>query len=171
MRRAGEYLREAAQAGLAVLGICFGHQLLGAAYGARVRRNPAGREMGTVRCALTGAGQSDPLFDGVPPRFEVQATHEDFVEGTPDGAEILASNASTENQAFRIGDRIRGVQFHPEMDAAAMKALVEARAPVLEREARARGEDPRERLRALLAGIRPAPWGRRILDNFVRRMV
>jgi GMP synthase (glutamine-hydrolysing) len=170
MRRAGEYLREACEGDVAVLGICFGHQLLAAAYGARVVRNIAGREIGTVTCALTEAGRSDPLFDGVPPRFEVQATHEDVVEAMPDGAEILASNASTANQAFRIGDRAWGVQFHPELDAAEVKALVELRAPALEAEARERGEEPRERLRALLAGIAPTPWGRRILQNFVRKL-
>jgi hypothetical protein len=50
-----------------------------------------------------------------------------------------------------------------------MKALVEARIPRLEAEARARGEDPRERVRSLLAGIRATPAGQRILENFVAR--
>jgi hypothetical protein len=49
-----------------------------------------------------------------------------------------------------------------------MKALIEARIPVLEAEALARGEDPRERVRALLAGIRSTPFGQRVLENFVR---
>jgi hypothetical protein len=45
--------------------------------------------------------------------------------------------------------------------------MVEARREGLEAEARERGEDPRDRLRALRAGIRPTPAGERILANFV----
>jgi GMP synthase-like glutamine amidotransferase len=64
---------------------------------------------------------------------------------------------------------VRAVQFHPELDAPTMKALIEARTPKLEAEAAARGEDPKTRLRALYAGIRPTPFGTRILENFLRR--
>jgi GMP synthase (glutamine-hydrolysing) len=171
MRRAGDWLREAAEQGVPVLGVCFGHQLLGVAYGATVRRSPAGREIGTVSCALTAAGRSDPLFEGVPGTFEVQATHEDVVEDAPAQLELLASNGWAANQAFRVGRFVRAVQFHPELEPGAMKALVEARIPRLEAEARARGEDPRERVRSLLAGIRATPAGRRILENFVARFM
>jgi GMP synthase (glutamine-hydrolysing) len=169
MRRAGDYLRESAEQRVPVLGVCFGHQLLGAAHGATVRRSVAGREIGTVGCVLTEAGREDPLFEGVPASFEVQATHEDVVEDAPPAIEILARNGAAANQAFRVGPYVRAVQFHPELDPAAMKAMVEARIPQLEAEALARGEDPRERVRALLAGIRSTPSGQRVLENFVRR--
>jgi GMP synthase (glutamine-hydrolysing) len=154
-----------------VLGVCFGHQLLASVLGATVRRNPLGREIGTVRCALSAAGRQDPLFDGVPDRFEVQATHEDSVFDPPGALELLAGNAHSAVQAFRAGRNLRGVQFHPEIDPAVMRALVEARAATLAGEAGARGADPAERVRALLAGIRPTPAGARILRNFVERCV
>lgn len=168
MLRMGEYLREAADRHTPVLGVCFGHQVLGHAYGARVERSPRGREIGTVTCELTPEGRGDPLFDGVPAQFAVQATHEDVVEGARAPMEILASNAHTHNQAFRIGRHVRAVQFHPELDAATLKALIEARTQKLEAEAAARGEDPKARMRALYAGIRPTPFGTKILENFLR---
>ena len=170
MLRTAAWLREAAERGVPVLGVCFGHQLLAEAYGGSVGRNPRGRELGTVRCALTPAGREDPLFAGVPPAFEVQATHEDEVQALPPGAELLATNAASAVQAFRVGRSVRAVQFHPELEPAALGALASARAALLDAEARAPG-DGAARLRAVLAGLRPTPWGGRILRNFVERVV
>ena len=167
MLRMGEYLREAAERRVPVLGVCFGHQVLGHVFGATVRRSPRGREIGTVTCELTAQGRQDPLFDGIPARFDVQATHEDAVEELHREMEILATNAHTHNQAFRVGDYVRAVQFHPEVDVATMRALIESRVAKLEAEAASRGEEPTVRVRALLAGIRPTPFGTKILENFL----
>ncbi len=169
MRRTGAWLLEAAEHRVPVLGVCFGHQLLAEVLGGRVRKSPLGREIGTVRCALTPAGREDPLFDGVPPLFEAQATHEDEVAEEPPGVEILASSDASRVQAFRAGPFIRAVQFHPELDAATMRAIAESRVPHIEREARERGIDPRDRVLAVLAGIRATPHARRVLENFVER--
>ncbi len=169
MQRAGGWLVEAAEQRVPVLGVCFGHQLLAEALGGRVRKNPLGREIGTVPCALTPAGREDPLFDGAPPAFDVQATHEDEVGEVPPEVEVLASNAASRVQAFRAGPFLRAVQFHPEIDAATLRALAEARIPLLEEEARARGDDPVARVRAVLAGIRETPFARRVLGSFLER--
>jgi GMP synthase (glutamine-hydrolysing) len=167
MVRAGTWLRQQADAGVPVLGVCFGHQLLAEAFGGRVARSSRGRELGTVSCELTAAGRADPLFEGIPARFEAQATHEDEVAELPPGATILAANGWSRIQAFAVGGCVRGVQFHPELDPATLGALAAARAPALAAEAEARGEDGEARVRAVLAGIRPAPWGGRILRNFL----
>jgi GMP synthase (glutamine-hydrolysing) len=167
MERVAEFAREAAERRVPVLGVCFGHQLLASAYGGSVRRNPAGREIGTVRCRLTAAGARHPLFAGIPRSFAVQTTHEDIVDVPPPGAEILATNDWSANQAFRIGPYVSAVQFHPELAADTMAAMVAARAETLAAEAAARGEAPGERLRAIAAGIRSTPYGLRLLRNFV----
>lgn len=167
MRAAGEFLVNAAARSVPVLGVCFGHQLLAWMHGAQVQQNPRGREIGTVTCELSARGRADPLFDDVPVRFEVQATHGDDVVRPPPELELLASNAHTPVQAFRIGKFIRAVQFHPEIDPAAMKAMVDARAPRLQEEASARREDGQTRLRAVYAGVRPGGAGRKILQNFL----
>lgn len=168
MEEAGEYMLNAAAKRVPVLGVCFGHQLLAHMYGTPVRKNPRGREIGSIECTLTAAGREDPLFEGISASFAVQATHEDVVDGVPSEAELLAHNDNTRNQAFRVGDYVRAVQFHPEIDSATMKALIEARTSKLEAEAERLGRDPKERLRGLYAGLRPTPHGPRILENFVR---
>jgi GMP synthase (glutamine-hydrolysing) len=153
MCAAAGWLRAQAERGTPVLGVCFGHQLLAEAYGGSVARSPRGREIGTIRCGLTAEGRSDPLFAGLPSTFEAQATHEDEVVRLPPGAELLATNAWSRVQAFRLGRNVRAVQFHPEMDAASMAATVAARAT------------------ALAAPPRPTPHAARVLANFVRRFV
>jgi GMP synthase (glutamine-hydrolysing) len=168
MVRTGDALVEAATHGVPVLAVCFGHQLVAASLGAEVRQSPRGRELGTISCALTAAGRADPLFAGVPRTFEVQATHGDEVAAAPPGAVVLAGNAHSPIQAFRVGRRLWAVQFHPELSAAAVAALVRARVQAVEAEARTRGEDPAARVRTLLAGIHETPSGTRMLENFLR---
>src|SRR5688572_8711704 len=109
MKRTGEYMVDAAEKRVPVLGVCFGHQLLGLACGVGVIRNPKGREIGTVEIALTEAGQKDPLFEGIPARFPIQATHQDIVPSLPAGATLLASNESSSVQSMGVGPYLRGV--------------------------------------------------------------
>jgi GMP synthase (glutamine-hydrolysing) len=171
MRRAGDYLREAAEKKMPVLGVCFGHQLLGYAYGSEVVRNPRGREIGSVELRLTEDGERDPLFAGVPQTLTVQATHEDIVAKAPPGSTILAGNANTANQAIAIGPNVRGVQFHPELRHDALAALVRSRAATLEDEAVRRGAPAAQAVPVILNGIRPAPLARTLLLNFIERFV
>ncbi|MFP2924981.1 glutamine amidotransferase [Pyxidicoccus sp. 3LG] len=169
MERAADFMVEAGEQGTPVLGVCFGQQLLAHAYGGRVGRNPQGRETGTVEVALTDEGRKDALFDGLPERFAVQATHEDIVSQLPEGTRVLAGNANTATQALAFRPNVRGVQFHPEAPTDAIRAIILARQEGLERDAVARGAAPGERVPRLLAGITPTPAGRRILVNFLER--
>lgn len=163
MLEAGRWLLEAARQA-PVLGVCFGHQLLAHALGARVERNPAGFEAGTREIRLTEAGRRDPLFEGLPERFAAQETHEDHVPALPPGAVLLAGNAHAPVQAFAVGDAIRGVQFHPEIDAPLARSLAERGRARLDREAPGGAE-------AVLAGIRETPESASLLDRWVERFV
>lgn len=168
MKLAADFMREAAEQGVPVLGVCFGHQLLSWSFGARVVKNTLGREIGSISVTLSPAGQRDPLFEEIDPAPTFQATHEDIVEALPASATILASNANTPVQALAYGPRIRTVQFHPEMAPAAMRAMIEARAASLDADAVARGERSGTRVPTLLAGLRATGHGRRLLLNFLR---
>ena len=156
---AATWLRDAAEAGLPLFGICYGHQLLAHALGGEVGDNPAGREMGTVELALEDAAAGDPLFAGLPARFPAQATHLQSVLRLPAGATALASSALDACHAFRWGEATWGVQFHPEFNAGVMRGYIAARADALAGE----GLDHRQ----LLQAVRPAPLARRVLRRFV----
>ena len=49
-----------------MLGVCYGHQLLGCAIDASVGRQPMGYELGNVEITLTDEGVNCPLFEGLP---------------------------------------------------------------------------------------------------------
>jgi GMP synthase (glutamine-hydrolysing) len=163
MDRLGAWLLAAAEE-LPVLGVCFGHQLLASALGARVERNAEGPEAGTVEIVLTAAGRADPLFTGSPTSLLVQQSHEDHVPVPPAGAIVLAGNGHSPVQAFAHGARLRAVQFHPELDAPRTRAMIEADREWLD------GERP-GLADAAIAGIRETPEAERLLASWVRAYV
>jgi len=171
MGEAGGWLLGASYLGVPVLGVCFGHQLLADAFGGVVERAPKGRESGTVEVRLSPAGLADPLFEGISEILVVHQAHSDAVVVPPVEATTFASNDHTACQAFGIGDHVRGVQFHPEFDAALSSAYVEARVDKIRQSARERGEDEAAALEQVRASVRESPDGARILSNWRRHFV
>lgn len=158
--RSAAWLGEAARAGMPLLGICYGHQLIAHALGGEVGDNPAGREMGTVEVEIAPGAEGDPLFAGLPERFPAQATHLQSVLRMPEGATLLARSAGDACHAFRWGEATWGVQFHPEFSTTHMRGYVHARREALARE----GRDPAR----MAADVAAAPHARRVLRRFVR---
>jgi GMP synthase-like glutamine amidotransferase len=107
-------LRAATSAELPTLGVCLGGQLLAAAHGGRVERNPRGPEYGAQLVAKRAAAAGDPLFGSLPITPDVIQWHVDAVTVLPAGAHQLASSPGCEQQAFRLGRLAWGVQFHIE---------------------------------------------------------
>jgi GMP synthase (glutamine-hydrolysing) len=134
METTASTLREWVSGGRAVLGVCFGHQLLSHAFGTPVIRNPKGREIGTIGVTLTPEGRADPMFEGLGRTLTVQATHTDIPGEVPAGTRLLATNANTLAQALWFGPRARGLQFHPEMAPETMRSLLRSRREILARE-------------------------------------
>jgi GMP synthase (glutamine-hydrolysing) len=112
-----------------VLAVCFGHQVVGEALGGRIEPNPEGGEYGTIDVDLTDAGAGHPLFAGLGPRLCVQSTHKDVLVTPPTapGTVLLGTTPNTRWQAFAWGPRLHAVQFHPELQAAALALLMETR--------------------------------------------
>jgi GMP synthase (glutamine-hydrolysing) len=112
-----EWLAEAAERRMPVLGICLGAQLLARALGAEVRAGE-GPEIGFAPVRVSDA--DDPILGGLAPGTDVLHWHGDVFD-LPDGARSLASSARTEHQAFRAANAW-GVLFHPEADLALVEA-------------------------------------------------
>ncbi|QFZ16882.1 type 1 glutamine amidotransferase [Saccharothrix syringae] len=97
-----------------LLAVCLGAQLLAAATGGQVRPARQGPEVGVMLVAKRDAAGDDPLFADLPWTPDVLQFHTDEVSLLPPTAVLLASSPRCANQAFRVGDRAYGVQFHVE---------------------------------------------------------
>lgn len=109
------FIRETLAAGVPYLGICLGGQLLADILGGVVTSGRSG-EKGTLSVMLTPAGCDDPLFAGIPASFVTFQWHNDTF-AIPAGGTLLASSSACPHQAFRVGERAWGLQFHPEVTA------------------------------------------------------
>lgn len=156
--RAASWLRGVVGAGVPVLGVCYGHQLLAHALGGVVGDNPRGTQEGTTTIALSDEARRDPLLGQLPPRFDAQVSHSQSVLELPEGAVRLASDDWDRNQAVRFADAAWGVQFHPEMDADMTRAYIHASSSTLAAE----GQD----VAALLSSVRETPVAATLVARF-----
>jgi GMP synthase (glutamine-hydrolysing) len=115
--------RAAVQAGMPVLGICLGSQLLAAALGGAVGKAPR-KEIGWHGVQLEGGAATDALFADAPRRFTAFHWHGDAFT-LPEGAVPLAGSTMTPLQAFRAGPRAWGIQFHLETNAQVLGAMLD----------------------------------------------
>jgi GMP synthase (glutamine-hydrolysing) len=110
-----EWIQEALETRLPLLGICLGAQLLAKALGSRVYPN-AVKEIGWYRLEFLPAAADDPLLaqGGTTMVFQWHGDTFDL----PQEAILLARGSSCQNQAFRWGSNAYGLQFHVEMTTA-----------------------------------------------------
>ena len=151
-----DYVAGVHDAGVPLLGVCFGHQVIAAALGGDVAT------MGEYEIGYreVEVATDDPLFDGIGDSFTVFTTHSDTVVELPPGAELLAENDYGVH-AFRAGDAV-GVQFHPEYDP-----------ETAERVTTRKDELSDERVAEVLAGIDAETYdaaceAKQLFDNFTR---
>jgi GMP synthase-like glutamine amidotransferase len=114
LRATKDLLRTAVGERVPTLGICLGGQLLAEATGGRVEKGAEGVEAGARLVAKRDAAWEDELFADVPFTPTVVQWHEDAIVDLPPGAVHLASSPRYAHQAFRVGDRAWGLQFHIE---------------------------------------------------------
>lgn len=95
-----------------VLGICYGMQVMAFLLGGEVQKAKQ-REYGYVQLNTLCP---DTLFAGLPRKFPVWMSHQDYVETPPQGFYVAGSTSETPIAAMFDPDRsLYGVQFHPEV--------------------------------------------------------
>lgn len=155
-----EWLRQAIEIQLPILGICYGHQLLAHALSGRVGYHPRGREIGTTIVSPHAESVEDILFSKINESFTVHVSHMQTILELPAGATILASNAFEPHHAVRFSELCWGVQFHPEFEELAMQSYIEER----QNDLRSEGMD----VECLLSEVKPTLVARNILSDFYK---
>ncbi len=112
LERAGNCRMYVREIDLPILGICLGHQVMGEAYGGRVRTGAAG---GYASIEIEVLEEND-ILKGIGPRTNVWASHADEVSVLPQDFIRLARSNICDIEAMKhIEKPLYGVQWHPEV--------------------------------------------------------
>ncbi len=114
------FIAEVVARGSPVLGICLGAQLIASAHDARVYRNTV-KEIGWFDIHAHAAVDDAFRF---PPTTTVLHWHGETFD-LPPGARLLASSTACRHQAFQLGGQSIGLQFHLEMTADSLRAIID----------------------------------------------
>jgi GMP synthase-like glutamine amidotransferase len=116
-------IREFSEAGKPVLGVCLGAQLIARSFDADLHISGE-LEFGFHIVSPTATAADDPVLghlDAPLPLFQWHTDHYTL----PAGAERLATGESYENQAYRIGRAVYGMQFHFEVTQSLVQRYVD----------------------------------------------
>jgi len=116
------FVQQAVAAGRPLAGLCFGHQVIGAALGGLVRRAPTGWGIGVQSYEVL---EAPPWMTPQLTTFKVPVCHQDQLLTLPAGARRLASSAHCPNFVVRFAPRALGIQGHPEFPAAFVAELID----------------------------------------------
>jgi GMP synthase (glutamine-hydrolysing) len=112
LRDEHDFIRRLLDSGVPVLGICLGAQLIAKAADASV--HPADEpEVGWFPVELTEDAHDDPVLGCLPALFDAFQWHYYTYDVPAEGIELARSSICT--QAFRLGEVVWGIQFHPEV--------------------------------------------------------
>jgi GMP synthase-like glutamine amidotransferase len=114
------FIHHAFSAGMPLVGICFGHQLIAQSLGGKVRLAEDGWLLGLHEIEVHGRKS---WMEGRNARHPLYFINQDQVVHLPPGAELLASSASCPNAMYSIGDRLLSLQAHPEQPLPSMRAF------------------------------------------------
>jgi GMP synthase-like glutamine amidotransferase len=156
-------LRDLIKRRVPLLGVCLGSQLVAEAAGAPVEEAPT-PEIGWFEVEVTPEGVADPLLAPLAPQFTAFQWHSYRSPVPPNGVALARSPAAL--QAFRVGDRVWGIQFHAEVterDAIGWTARYDEDPKAVEI-----GLDPEEMMGSIREQM--APWneiGRALCRRFL----
>lgn len=162
VHREHDFIRQVADAGTPMLGLCFGSQILASALcGKEQVFRRGGCEVGHATLSASAAAADDALLGGLGPDVEMFVWHNDEVRADHPDMVVLASSSQCPNHIWRFRDQtIWGVQGHPELSRENASMWIGKAAAALRQD----GADPER----LIAETGDGLTGRALLGNFTR---
>jgi GMP synthase-like glutamine amidotransferase len=117
-----DFIRQLAQAGLPLIGVCFGHQIIAEALGGKVVKSDKGWGVGVQRYRID---QCHSWMRDQASSIGLYAYHQDQVVSCPQSAEVFSGSEFCPYAGLSYGDSIISVQAHPEFEEAYERALLE----------------------------------------------
>lgn len=128
INRLKTFVREIESAGKVYVGLCFGHQLLAEALGGKVEKARQGWCVGVHTFNLVKKTQwMQPELQ----QINLLMMCQDQVQKLPVDSQLLSSADKCPIAMFQVGDRMLGIQAHPEFNKAYDQALMEARVELM----------------------------------------
>ena len=119
-----QLVREIYEQQIPFVGVCFGHQMMAEALGGKVQKGSCGWCVGVHRFQVI---QREAWMEPFQSEFNLLMSCQDQVLELPPDSTVLAETADCSVGMFRVGERMLGMQAHPEFSVAYMRALLEGR--------------------------------------------
>lgn len=118
------FLKAAYDAGIPIVGICFGHQILAEALGGRAVKSDKGWGLGVARYTVH---RKPEWMTGIDGEFSLNALHQDQVVELPGDAEVLAGSAFCPYAVLAYRGNAMSIQPHPEFLTGFLRELIDYR--------------------------------------------
>jgi GMP synthase-like glutamine amidotransferase len=126
--RLKEFVRDLYRAGIPLIGICFGHQVIAEALGGRVAKAGTGWGVGVHPLTIDRREEWMEPFESAPGLLYL---HQDQVVELPPGAVGLGHSDHCPVAIYRIDEQILCIQAHPELSARYLAAVLDDRRPLI----------------------------------------
>lgn len=119
--RLKHFIRDVREAGVPLVGICFGHQIIAEALGGRVAKSEVGWQAGLYEFEVI---QPTSFMDNSPINLKLYHLNQDQVIDLPPDAVRLGTSTTCNNMMYMVGDTVFSIQGHPEMMLPTLKHYV-----------------------------------------------
>lgn len=157
MRQSVEIMQSAIEQQIPLLGVCFGHQLLGKLCQSQVGPHPQGRHHGTTEIKLLHHDDIMPKSSS----FSAQISHRDAILTQSPMFKVMAVTDYDPFHAIKVEKSTWGVQFHPEWTIDISRRYVEVREDMLVDNLSEEGYEK------IVSSLRPSESASTVIDNFL----
>ncbi|MBC8257712.1 MAG: type 1 glutamine amidotransferase [SAR324 cluster bacterium] len=121
IEKLSQFVRDCVKSQIKLAGVCFGHQIIASALGGTVERRREGWFLGMKAFDIVDV---QTWMSPIQKQCEIYHINQDHVKSLPPNAECIVHSELCNNSVFVIGDRVLGLQGHPEQPRRSMENFI-----------------------------------------------